>query len=193
MSILMCLLLANAGLAQIGVKAGLNLASQRQGGFIQEGAQTGFLAGAFFPIPINEMFTLQPEVLFFQKGGKKQRESEGGGGNQVATKLNTLDFVLVSKIHLGDLNTLKPHILFGPYVSYLLSGKYIYGGGDFEEDIEDYHKLELGYTLGLGTDLNLGAYRIYVDARFSHALSDIHNTPTAIWNKGFSFSAGFYF
>ncbi len=193
MSILLSLLLANTGFAQIGVKAGLNLATQRQGGFTQEGSQTGFLAGIFFPLPINEMFTLQPEVLFFQKGGKKQREPEGGGGTQVATKLNTLDFVLVSKLHVGNLNTLRPHILFGPYVSYQLSGTYIYGDGDFEEDIEDYHKLELGYTLGLGTDMNLGTARICVDARFSHALTDIHNTPSAIWNKGFSLSAGFYF
>ena len=86
-----------------------------------------------------------------------------------------------------------PHIVFGPYLSYLMSGKYIYEGGSFEEDIEDYHKLEFGYTLGLGTDLNLGTLRICVDGRFSHALTDIHNTPTPIWNKGFSFSAGFYF
>ncbi len=190
---LMVMFLTHTGVAQIGAKAGLNLASQRQGGFTQEGSQTGFLAGIFFPLPINELFTLQPEVLFVQKGGKKQRESEGGGGSQVTTKLNSLDFVLISKIHLGDLNTLQPHILFGPYVSYLLSGTYIYGDGDFEEDIEDYHKLELGYTLGLGTDLILGANRICVDARFSHALTDIHNTPSAIWNKGFSLTAGFSF
>ncbi len=190
---LLWLLLPAPGFSQIGVKAGLNLASQRQGGFTQQGAQAGVLAGAFFPIHINKRFTLQPEILFIQKGSKKERESEYGFTSLVTTKMNNIDLILISKIHLGNLNTFAPHLLFGPYLSYLLSGKYIYGDGEVEEDIEDYHKLEFGYTLGIGTDILLGSSKIYIDARFSHSLTDIHNTPTAIWNKGFSFSAGYYF
>ncbi len=190
---LLWLLLSTPGFSQIGLKGGLNLASQRQGGFTQQGSQAGFLAGAFFPISINKRFTLQPEILFIQKGGKKERESEFGGSFLVTTKMNNIDLILVSKIHLGDMNTISPHLLFGPYVSYLISGQYLYGDGETKEDIEDYNKLEFGYTVGFGTDIQLGSSKIYLDARFSHSLTDIHNTPTAIWNKGFSFSAGYYF
>ena len=195
-AILLCLalpLLSAPGFSQIGVKAGLNLASQRQGGFTQQGTRTGFLAGAFFAIPVNRRFTLQPEVVYIQKGGKKERESEWGGSFLVTTKMNNIDLTLVSKIHLGDLNAVAPHLLFGPCVSYLLSGRYLYGEGEVTEDIEDYHKLEFGYTLGIGTDVILGSSRIYLDARFSHSLTDVHITPSHIWNKGFSFSAGYYF
>jgi hypothetical protein len=195
-AILFCLvwlLLSTHAFSQIGIKGGLNLASQRQGGFTQQGSQAGFLAGVLFPIRINNRFTLQPEVLFIQKGGKKERESEYGGSFLVTTKMNNIDLILVSKIHLGDMNTLSPHLLFGPYLSYLISGQYLYGDGEVTEDIEDYHKLEFGYTVGFGTDIRLGSSQVYLDARFSHSLTDIHITPSHIWNKGFSFSVGYFF
>lgn len=189
-SCLLCLLLTGLGLADIGVKAGLNLASQRQAGFEMDGAQTKILAGVLFPLKINEIFTVQPEIFYVQKGSEKIRE---GSGARVTTKLNALDIVLLSKLYLGNTGSLKPHILFGPFVSYLLSGTYIYGDGDFEESIEDYYKLEYGYTIGIGSDVLFGKMKLYVDVRFSHSLTDIHNVPSRIWNKGISFSVGYFF
>jgi len=187
---LLCLLLTGFGLADIGVKAGLNFASQRQGGFEMQGAQAKILAGVLFPLKINEIFTVQPEVFYVQKGSEKVREESSA---RVTTKLNALDIVLLSKFYLGNTGSLKPHLLFGPFVSFLLSGTYIYGDGDFEESIDDYHKLEYGYTVGVGSDVFFGKMKLSIDLRFSHSLTDVHNVPTRIWNKGFSFSVGYFF
>lgn len=194
--ILFCLiwpLVSAPATGQIGIKAGINLASQRQAGFTMQGAKTGLLAGVLLPIRVTDIYTLQPEVLYIQKGSEKEREAGFGAGSLVTTSTSHLELVLVSKIHLGEINALKPHVLFGPFASYMLSGTYNYGQGEFEEDIEDYRSLEFGYTLGAGTDLVLGSLKIYVDGRFSHSLTDVHNVSTPIWNRGFSFSAGLYF
>jgi hypothetical protein len=185
-------LAANPSFAGIGIRAGVNLASQRQGGAEMQALQPGVLAGFFSPMKINEMFTVQPEVSFIQRGSKKVM-GESLSSYEVTTKLNVLDLALISKIVVADLQSLKPHLLFGPYLSYLLSGTYVYGGGTAEEKIDDYHKLELGYSLGAGLDVLLGKMKVYLDARFSHSLTDVHLVPSHIWNKGFSLSAGYSF
>lgn len=176
--------------ADFGFKAGINLASQRQGGYTSQGAKAGVLAGFFIPMPINRVFTLQPELYFIQKGSKKA-PSEASTDYVVTTKLNNLDIILLSKFHLLPNNKLRPFLLFGPYVSVLISGEYSVEGQ--KQDTDDLHRLEYGYSAGGGLEFPIGKSRISLDIRFSHSLTDIHNVPSRMWNRGISFSAGYYF
>ena len=173
----------------IGVKGGFSLSTQRQGGATQTGSQMGFLAGVFLEKDVNRFFSVQPEVYLIQKGGKK--EVGDFFVFAVTTKLVCLDAVLLSKIYPVSLNSVRPFFAFGPVLSYIISGNYVYA--TTSETIEDYRKLEAGFLFGGGADVAIGKARATFDARYNLGWTDVHKVPTRIWNHGLIISAGFLF
>ncbi len=109
-----------------GVKAGGNYANvyDERGDEFRADGKFGFVAGVFASIPLGNMFGLQPEILFSQKGFKATGSILGTNYGLTRTK-NFIDIPLFI--------TVKPipqlTVLAGPQVSYLLRQK-----DDFRSD-----------------------------------------------------------
>src|SRR5688572_22040218 len=74
---------------------------------------TGILFGFAANFQVNEMFSVQPEILFSQKGYKLENE-----GDWVKEKLNYLEVPLLARLSFGD-EALKFFVNAGPYAAYL--------------------------------------------------------------------------
>ena len=92
--------------AQVGVLVGLNFANvnfeTEDSSFDVSGdRRTGFVGGVSFNLPIQDMFSVEVDALFAQKGAEFTL-SEGGFSESVETKLNYVDVPVMGRINLPD-------------------------------------------------------------------------------------------
>ncbi len=103
-----------------GFKAGLNLSNvyDKEGQNFVASSKVGFVGGVFVNLPLGQYFSVQPEMLFSQKGFKGEGTLLGSNYNyeRSTTFLDIpilLSFKPISSVAL----------LFGPQYSFLLSEK----------------------------------------------------------------------
>ena len=100
--------------------------------------KSGFLVGAGLNITINDMFSVQPELLFLQKGWKEEQYIDFGGGDFdeyiSSFTLNYLEVPILAQLTFG--NTTKFFVSAGPSIGYGIGGKYVF----------EYNGLESGVT-----------------------------------------------
>lgn len=153
-----------------GIKAGGNFANvyDAQGEEFRADGKLGFAGGVFLSIPIGNVFGIQPEILFSQKGFK----AEGSllGTNYGLTR--TTDFIDVPLfLAVKPLPALT--ILAGPQFSYLMQRKDVFNTAlGSAEQIQEFkndniRKNILGGVVGL--DVNL--HPLVVGARAGWDLS----------------------
>lgn len=168
--------------SSFGIKGGLNY-SNLSGDLKDEDQfnnKIGFNAGVYFNAPVvGDFFSIQPEVLYSNKGykyddverttllGQKIR-SEG------TANFNYIDVPVLARIKAGP-------VFFeaGPQVSYLVSVNdktktYVDGEleetGTSEKSTEGYADFEVGYTAGLGFATQGG---ISLGLRYSGAFTEL--------------------
>lgn len=163
-NVLLVLLFGVLGMSQsisqaVGIKGGLSIAnlSTNDGEVEDKNAIAGFTAGVFMNAPIGEIFALQPELLYTQKGGKYEVL-----GIDVENRSAYLELPLLLQFTLLD----PIYIYAGPQVSYLLSVKTTYNDGgqiefEDEEDPDDYNRTDIGGAAGIGFNFD----KVTLDAR----------------------------
>lgn len=140
-----------------GIKAGLNFANvyDEQGEAFRADGKTGFAGGVFMTIPLGEMFGVQPEVLFSQKGFKATGSLLGTNYGLTRTT-NFIDVPLYFTVKPLPLLT----ILAGPQFSYLIRQKDEFnselGSADQIKEFENdnIRKNILGAALGLDVNFD---------------------------------------
>lgn len=186
---------SNAQDRHFGIKGGAaayQLTSEFGGASSTSDPKTGFAAGIFGDFPINRILSIQPEVVFVQKGGEESSESIGTS----SVTLNYVDVPLLLKINAPLDGNFKPYIFGGPYAGYLVDASSESGGGSTElnEFMEDFN-----YGLKVGVGINLG--KIVIDARYDMGIADIYkdisidggDSDVKITTEGIVLSAGITF
>ncbi|MPT32717.1 MAG: PorT family protein [Chryseobacterium sp.] len=202
---------------KFGLKGGINVASISDDGYDDAKSKVGFAGGVFANIPVSEMFSIQPEVMYSQMGSKVSNTySATILGNtyeaRSTAKLN-LDYITVP-IMFQFRATPAFYIEAGPEFGFLTSAKakdinttYVNGSPEdsstnTSEDLKDsFSGFNMGAALGLGYDItpNFG-----INARYVAGFTDINkkdsNTDgnTSLQNDGNknrnnTFQAGVYF
>lgn len=131
---------AQAQSAKFGIKAGTSLTSYS--GKDSDGAayKFGFNGGVMANFAFNDMFSIQPEVLYSMKGAK----DDGNGDYRV--NANYIDVPVLAKIATGSTGLFFE---LGPQVGFLASAKA--KDGNTTQDIKDSFKtVDFGYAAGLG-------------------------------------------
>lgn len=86
----------------------------------------GFTGGAAFSVTLTNHISIQPEILFIQKGGSYEFESTPGDGiletRNTEVKINYLEFPVLAKYAFGN-GLIKFYVNAGPSVSIGLGGK----------------------------------------------------------------------
>lgn len=157
---------------------------------VSSDSRFGFAAGIFSEIPISDLFSFQPELLFVQKGGKdggdpggqlEGEEGEGQNGGNLA--LNYLDLPLLARINLPVDGDFDPYITAGPSVGYLLSINVDETAEEIPIDPEEFYKsFNAGFVIGAGADIgsftmdlryDIGLTNIYDDTQFQEELEEL--------------------
>ena len=120
----------------LGVKLGANLSNvyDSEGEDFVADAKLGFVAGGFITIPLGNLFAIQPEVLFSQKGFKGSGTLLGSPYSFTRTT-NYLDIPLFAAIRPTQNFT----ILAGPQFSYLMSQKDEFNGVVNQTQQDDFN------------------------------------------------------
>ncbi|MFH1374115.1 MAG: porin family protein [bacterium] len=158
---------------ETGVKAGVNFAN-RFGDIHPQDWKTGFCGGGFVAFYVNDIFAIQPEVLFSMKGSKWTRPSTFGD-ERITVKLNYWEIPVLAKLALPTQSTIRFTLFAGPSLGIKLSAKARVESpaGTKTEDIEEIKKTEFGVAFGVGVDLRRGKNTLTFDVRYTHGLTTI--------------------
>ncbi len=180
-----------------GLKAGMNIANLH-GKDVKEviGAdlvsKMGFCAGGFITYNINDMFAIQPELLFTMKGAKIEE-----AGYKETIKLNYLEIPVLAKLSIPTPGNVKPNLFVGPSLAIKLSAKVKWeeAGESGEEDLEEVKSTDFGLVFGGGVDFALGQGKLTVDARYTLGLAtaDDSEEELDIKNGAISIMVGYSF
>jgi hypothetical protein len=177
----------------------------------------GFTVGAGFNIPVNEMFSVQPELNFIQKGFKiEESYSEDLDGyvykeeTEVKLTVNYLELPVLAKFSFGT--DTKFFFVAGPSLGFGLGGKAkidysyseTYNGQTDSESLSVNGKIKFGdepdeseedeiyfdNRIDFGAQLGVGVLiknRIAVEARYGLGLSSLDGDED-VMNRVFQFS-----
>lgn len=181
---------ASTSMAQlyVGVKGGatLNTLSGKAPAGTEKKMTFGYGTGAFVNIGFNKFFSLQPEVLFTQKGGKTESKTTDDYTTVIA---NYLEIPILAKAQFGG-EKFKGFVVLGPSASYWIGGKTkssVLGTEsnesiDFDNDIDDdgyrQNRIDIGLNGGVGVQYAFGRSMIILDARYGFGLSDMNKYKT---------------
>jgi hypothetical protein len=167
-----------------GLKGGLNLASMAQENAPDVQYAVAGAGGLTFDLNLWNHFTLQPELLFIQKGSKTRYEVLGLNFEQIIT-LNYLEIPVLAKVRFGNYGEDEDFGLYaaiGPWAGFALNGKSrttqflsngIRGDSTVEEfrfDASDNRKrFDYGACAAFGLVIN----RILLEGRYNYGLAKV--------------------
>ncbi len=147
-----------------GAKAGYTASTFRGTDANNVDWQSGYAGGLFVNIGVLDFFTIQPEVLFRQRGASNQNETFNINQN---VRLSYMDVPVLFKLRIPIAETFYPHIYAGPQFSYNIRGDYeISGGGIIAGSELDVRKIDFGGVMGFGLDLVIDKLFLTADFRY---------------------------
>lgn len=194
-----CLMLTTSALiAQIGVgfRAGITLPDQKYetSGFdISGSSYMGLTAAVLFEIGISEMFAVQPEIAFIQKGTKSEFDF-GGTTLESKTRINHIDVPILAKARFGN-ESIGAYVAAGPTFGYAVSGFYEEDGEKTDikdDDWDGYNRFEIGASAGAGIGKKLTSGQVFLDFRYIFSLSNLADEDdVTAHNMGMNISIGY--
>jgi opacity protein-like surface antigen len=199
----LALLAGAAGVAnaQTGVKYGLKggFNGSTFSGADSKGSEykAGFAAGAFLNFGLSDNFSIQPEVLYSQKGASV--DNFLGTNNTIKQTLGYLDVPIMFRYNIGE-DGKGLFVEAGPQGSFVLhqrtfeedgSGKEISGSRTTSTD--GLNKVVVGYVGGLGYQITSG---LQLGLRYTGDFSQIYkqeNGAPNVHNSVFQFQVGYAF
>jgi hypothetical protein len=176
------LLAATAGAAHaqspsFGIKAGASL-TNITGSYTTGGAdfknKFGFHGGLVANLPISDIFSIQPELLYSMKGYKSTGiDPYYAATANVKQTLHYIDVPVLARINAGGL-----FFEAGPQVGYLVAAKWsLDGDGNVPtrsySGRDNLRKVDFGYAAGLGYQLPNGPG---IGLRYNGGFKNIFNT-----------------
>ena len=159
---------------------------------------TGIQLGLACDMRVTDIFSIQPELLFIQKGKKNKTSSVIGSASSTHT-LNYLEIPLLAKLKFGNDNV-KFYVAAGPSLGILVSADYksVFGNSITREKFDvgwskddDYKPTDIGAQFGAG--LMLGNF--VFDVRYGLGLSNIFPDDNASdyneKNRAFGITIGY--
>jgi long-subunit fatty acid transport protein len=192
---------AQAQEMEIGVKAGVNLATY--GGDIEDReSRTGAHVGVLAEFGLSENFAIQPEIVFSMQGADRKYTLDGVT-YETEQRLNYINIPIAAKYYVTEGLSIEA----GPQIGFLISAKGdtdINGPGISESESVDnkdaFKTFDFGVFGGLGYELDMG---LFFQARYTAGLIDILEKSDIdgdgdegdykITNNVFSISIGYKF
>ena len=153
----------------------------------------GFSAGAGFELSVGDIFSIQPEILYTQKG-YKLKDQDGS----LQFKLNYVEIPVLLKFSFGEEDELRFFGYAGPYVGYALNGSYNfqiasasrkgklkfaeepanYTGTDAYVSKDEANRLDIGAYVGAGVGYPLGSGELTLEGRYGYGFTNFEKDAT---------------
>lgn len=129
---------------------------------------SGFYVGALLELPLGDVISLQPEVIYSRQGAAWEQKDIFGEFKK-DLKLDYLNIPVMAKVNLGPL-FLQGGVQFGflvgkPEVSYTRGAQRV----TEKVDKDAYAAFDFGVGAGLGVNLS---QHFFVEARYTHSLTN---------------------
>jgi hypothetical protein len=161
----------------LGLKGGVNFAKLSGDDVEDASNRTGFAIGAFLNVSTGGFFSIQPEVLFSQKGVKAEDED-----GELTMKLSYVEIPVLLKVSpmLAGATGFQPFLYAGPVLG-ISAGCSVGGEGEgisFDVDcgvgdFADTKSTDLGAVFGAGGSFAVGRGAFSIEARYGLGLSDV--------------------
>ncbi len=167
---------ARAGKTTFGIKAGLNLSNAAEVPDYWEDSlewKTGLTAGAFLNYALNDNFSLQPELLFTQKGFGGSLIDEVV---ELAVSLDYFELPILAKYTFSAGNTVRPALYAGPSFAYCSASELEITTWIFSTAVDFSsvtHTTDFGMVLGGGFDIGTSKGTVIIDARFTYNFTNV--------------------
>ncbi|MBI4720472.1 MAG: PorT family protein [Chitinivibrionia bacterium] len=169
---------AHAGPITLGAKMGLVLSNgaNMPEEWFDPSFKTGFTAGVFMNFAVTENFSLQPELLYTQKGATTNLFDDL---LEATAKFDYVELPLLARYTIPVKGNLKPFVYAGPGIAFNTSSELEVGISIFSTsfDISSItHTTDFIVLAGGGFDLGLGAGKLLIDARFQYGFTNVIQT-----------------
>ncbi len=148
---------------------------------VDVGNKTGLAFGAFLEIELSDVFSVQPEILYVQKGIKKAYSEEWydlGGMNTIDVDENDdvsyLQVPVLAKFNIPTNTRIQPSVFIGPAVAFHLGANTEGQSGTeilWDGHIANCKTTDFSAIAGVGVGLPVGRTTFFVDARYDYSLS----------------------
>lgn len=168
--------LSHAQTFQVMPKAGLSLSAMnfQNSSYVDEKIRAGFTAGLAFSVKVTEKFSIQPELLFTQKGANYKRRIMDVTGPEIQTRLHYLEIPVMARYHVD-----RFYLGAGPAFNLALGGKSKVCGTEtdikFGDGVNELRRTDVTLLFGGGAMFPLGKGNLVLDVRYGVGLSDIDN------------------
>jgi hypothetical protein len=186
---------ASGGVVGKGLKFGLNSADMTGDGAVPGlTSRTGFVAGAFLTLGLSSCISVQPEILYTQKGAEFD-----SGAHPYEYQFSYVEIPLLWKLTIANRGTaFRPNVYAGPFVGFKTGAKletYLDPGQEesVAENLTSARNIDAGYTVGVGADLILGPGRALVDIRYGRSLVSAVTTGADATHSVISACLGYSF
>lgn len=156
---------------KIGIKAGVSFTNMYVGDDITDNQmKTSYHVGLFGKFPLTKGLSLQPELLYSNKGSKLNFGQQNG---EYRFNLNYIELPVLLSVNVGE----NFHVNLGPYVGYLTKADVtLLENGDFDDlqDVNenDFNRWDLGAAAGIGFDIN----KFTIGARYNLGFSELNKS-----------------
>jgi hypothetical protein len=156
---------------KFGIKGGLNLANLYVDDVKDENFKAGFNAGFYAKLPVTKGFSIQPELLYSNKGAKLAYDAGIFGEGEYRFNLHYVELPVLAVI-----NVVKNfNIHAGPYVSYLAGANVtrldeddnVNNVTDLKAD--NFNRIDYGLAGGVALDFQ----NLTIGARYNYGLREI--------------------
>ncbi len=171
---------AYAGKMSFGVKAGLNMSNVSgtpEGWDDSIEWKAGITGGAFLNYAINKNFSLQPEILYTQKGfGSKLFDDIDILEIDLTLSLDYFELPVLAKYAFSADKKFRPTLFAGPSFAYCFGSELAVSWWLFSGDVDFSsltHVTDFGIVLGGGFDYVLSGGILVFDARFTYGFTKV--------------------
>jgi hypothetical protein len=172
---------------EFGIRAGVNFANITD---TNADRRIGFMGGVYGDFMIsNSNLSIQPELLYTQKGVKKKVDVQGGGTVKGKVRLDYIEIPILVKYNFVSSGSVNPNLYVGPYVGFNVNsdvkvknnqGKASVGIGSNTKDTD--------FGIVVGGSLDFGY--INVGLRYGFGLIDVSKNGASGKNSVLSIVAG---
>jgi len=182
---------------KFGIKGGLNFTNMYVDEVGDEKMKVGWHLGVFTKFPLTEGVSLQPELLYSNKGTRITYSDANYGRGNYRFNLNYFELPVLFTFNVAE----QFHINLGPYVGYLSKANVtdIDEDGTVEELVnlneDNFKRWDFGAAAGAGFDVN----NFTMGLRYNLGLTKINNSTSLQQvvpdskNSGFSVFLGVSF
>ena len=162
---------------QLGILAGGTFSQLHGLDNVSAQNRTGTTFGASLLLPFGHTWSLQPQVLFSNKGSR----FDSGVGGEKNIRLDYVDIPLLLRYDLAGGSLVSPHLYAGPSAGYRVGCNVKVSGSGIPNTSSDCNRtnfdpetFDWGAIVGGGIDLSIGGVGVTGGARYGIGLANIN-------------------